>query len=102
MKVCICVEVFPAHISLSSQMFVLLFAERHVGDLGNIVADAEGKVDYTFHDKVISLKGTNNIIGRTLIVHADEDDLGRGDFPDSKTTGHAGARVSCGVIGIGL
>jgi superoxide dismutase, Cu-Zn family len=83
-------------------MFVLLFAERHVGDLGNIVADAEGKVDYTFHDKVISLKGTNNIIGRTLIVHADEDDLGRGDFPDSKTTGHAGARVSCGVIGIGL
>lgn len=27
------------------------------------------------------------------------DDLGRGDFPDSKTTGHAGARVACGVIG---
>lgn len=35
------------------------------------------------------------------IVHADEDDLGRGGFPDSKTTGHAGARIACGVIGIG-
>jgi len=34
-------------------------------------------------------------------VHADEDDLGRGGFPDSKTTGHAGARIACGVIGIG-
>ncbi len=27
------------------------------------------------------------------------DDLGKGNFPDSKTTGHAGARVACGVIG---
>lgn len=35
-----------------------------------------------------------------LQVHADEDDLGRGGFPDSKTTGHAGGRLSCGVIGI--
>lgn len=33
-------------------------------------------------------------------VHADEDDLGKGGFPDSKTTGHAGGRLSCGVIGI--
>ena len=32
-------------------------------------------------------------------VHADEDDLGQGGFEDSKTTGHAGGRLSCGVIG---
>lgn len=38
-------------------------------------------------------------MGRSVVVHADPDDLGRGGFNDSKTTGHAGARLSCGVIG---
>jgi Cu/Zn superoxide dismutase len=37
--------------------------------------------------------GANSIIGRAVVVHADFDDLGRGGQPDSKTTGHAGARV---------
>jgi len=32
-------------------------------------------------------------------IHKDEDDLGQGGFPDSQTTGHAGARIACGVIG---
>lgn len=36
-----------------------------------------------------------------LQVHADEDDLGKGGFEDSKTTGHAGGRLACGVIGVG-
>uniref|UniRef100_A0AA96QYT1 Superoxide dismutase [Cu-Zn] n=1 Tax=Protohermes xanthodes TaxID=1452977 RepID=A0AA96QYT1_9NEOP len=73
---------------------------RHVGDLGNINAgsDGVGKVDLS--DKFISLCGPMNIIGRTLVVHADPDDLGVGGHELSKTTGNAGARVACGVIGI--
>ncbi len=34
-----------------------------------------------------------------LQVHADPDDLGKGGFEDSLTTGHAGGRLACGVIG---
>jgi Cu-Zn family superoxide dismutase len=73
--------------------------ERHVGDLGNIHSDgAVAKIDKV--DSSIQLSGPYSIIGRSVIVHADKDDLGRGGFEDSKTTGHAGARVACGVIGL--
>lgn len=39
-------------------------------------------------------------MGRSCVVHAGEDDLGEGNHSDSKTTGHSGARVACGVIGL--
>jgi hypothetical protein len=38
------------------------------------------------------------IVGANILltqIHADEDDLGKGSFADSTTTGHAGARVGC-------
>ncbi|GAB0098118.1 superoxide dismutase [Sergentomyia squamirostris] len=75
-------------------------AERHVGDLGNLVADDKGVAKVSISDKQISLTGAHSIIGRTLVVHADPDDLGQGGHELSKTTGNAGARVACGVIGI--
>ena len=34
------------------------------------------------------------------VIHADIDDLGQGGHELSKTTGNAGARLACGVIGI--
>eukprot|EP01133_Synstelium_polycarpum_P011946 gene11946-13921_t len=73
---------------------------RHVGDLGNIAAPGDAVTKHTITDKIITLFGEHSIIGRTMVVHADEDDLGQGTFPDSKTTGHAGARLACGVIGV--
>lgn len=74
--------------------------ERHIGDLGNIITDYKGNAIYTFYDDQIKLKGTKaNIIGRGLIIHADPDDCGYGDFPDSLTTGHSGKRIACAVIG---
>jgi len=75
-------------------------ASRHVGDLGNVIADSNGVAKIDITDKVISLTGELSIIGRTMVVHADPDDLGRGGHDLSKTTGNAGARVACGVIGL--
>jgi Cu-Zn family superoxide dismutase len=68
--------------------------ERHVGDLGNLVAGEDGKAHYEWTDSYISFTGSNSIIGRAIIVHAGEDDL------TSQPTGNAGTRLACGVIGL--
>jgi Cu-Zn family superoxide dismutase len=68
--------------------------QRHVGDLGNVEADAAGNAAYKRVDNSVALSGPHSIIGRSIIVHADPDDL------TSQPTGNAGARVGCGVIGI--
>nr|CAI5844069.1 unnamed protein product [Callosobruchus analis] len=75
-------------------------ADRHVGDLGNVEAGSNGVAKINIEDCVISLEGEHNVIGRTIVVHADPDDLGKGGHELSKTTGNAGARVACGVIGV--
>jgi Cu-Zn family superoxide dismutase len=74
--------------------------ERHVGDLGNINSDDKGEALYEREDQQISLLGKYSVVGRSLVLHNDEDDLGRGNFPDSKTTGHSGSRIACGVIAL--
>ena len=72
--------------------------ERHVGDLGNIVAGEDGVAEGTISDHLIKLSGEYSVIGRSMMVHADPDDLGKGGHELSKTTGNAGARVACGEI----
>jgi len=73
---------------------------RHVGDLGNISADENGNINYSFYDNFIKLRGSkSNIIGRGLIIHEDEDDCGNGENPESLITGNSGARIACAVIG---
>jgi len=70
--------------------------QRHVGDLGNIALPVSGSFTKSY-----ILHGTNiqDLWGRSLVVHADEDDLGYGDAEDSKVTGHSGARIACAILG---
>ncbi|XP_072019179.1 superoxide dismutase [Cu-Zn]-like [Amphiura filiformis] len=75
-------------------------AIRHVGDLGNVIAEASGTAEVNILDKVIGLTGPYSIIGRSVVVHADPDDLGHGGHELSKTTGNSGIRLACCVIGI--
>jgi Cu-Zn family superoxide dismutase len=67
--------------------------ERHTGDLGNI-----SKQGHTYSYKLACVT-MSELLGRTLIVHADPDDLGKGGEEDSLTTGHAGKRIACAIIG---
>ncbi|MCF7797689.1 MAG: superoxide dismutase family protein [Lentisphaeria bacterium] len=68
--------------------------ERHGGDMGNVVADENGIARLDYVDSHIKLNGPESIMGRGVILHADEDDL------KSQPTGAAGARIASGVIGI--
>lgn len=84
--------------------------ERHVGDLGNITVNAEGKSSGSITDNLVKLFGPTSVINRSVMVHADPDDLGKGDNSKagetgppqngfvSKVTGNAGARIACGEI----
>ena len=55
---------------------------------------------FDLKDTLISLSGERSVIGRTMVIHADVDDLGVGGHELSKTTGNAGGRLACGVIGL--
>ena len=64
---------------------------HHAGDLGNIEADAEGNASFQMTVDFISLlEGPNSVIGKAVVVEAEEDDFdpSRGD----------GASLACGVI----
>lgn len=69
--------------------------QRHTGDLGNV--SGQTKRRYTLKN----LRPAE-LFGRTLIVHADRDDLGLGGHEDSHTTGHSGNRIACAIFGRGM
>lgn len=51
-------------------------------------------------DSQVSMFGDLSVIGRAVVVHEGVDDLGLGGQNLSHTTGNAGARLVCGVIGL--
>jgi Cu-Zn family superoxide dismutase len=63
---------------------------RHAGDLGNITANSQGEAQV---DKLAKGLELHFVIGRSIVVHAGEDDL------KSQPSGNAGDRVALGVIG---
>ena len=66
--------------------------DTHVGDLGNISADAYGVAELDVRNPKLFLSGTNSIIGKAVAIHADLDDL------STQPAGNAGEIVACGVI----
>ncbi len=70
--------------------------ERHEGDLGNITSDLYGVTHVNIHARL----NLNEVLGRSLVVHYDKDDLGKGNNETSLKTGNSGSRIACGIIGL--
>jgi len=89
--------------------------------LGNVKTDGQGNAVGSRQDKHVKLIGPESVIGRTIVIHAGTDDLGKLDeqtakvqasqegkgderiqelLAETKKTGNAGGRNACGVIGI--
>jgi Cu-Zn family superoxide dismutase len=66
---------------------------RHLGDLGNITVDANGKGTLEIVAAGANLKENDphSFLGRAIIIHEKKDDGGQ-------PTGNAGGRIGCGVI----
>lgn len=65
---------------------------HHMGDIGNLAATKDGKARMIFTTDKWCLgcnDETKNIIGKSLIIHANVDDF------STQPTGNAGGRVGC-------
>jgi len=69
------------------------FPTRHVGDMGNIVYYVNGSAWYDYTNDMISLNGEYSVVGRTIIVHENQDNC-------ESPVGLAGSRWGQCVIGI--
>jgi len=72
-----------------------LDTEKHVGDLGNIIADATGRATFRMENDALQVW---NIIGRSLALTANRDDCGKGNNEMSKINGNCGKGIACGII----
>jgi Cu-Zn family superoxide dismutase len=71
-------------------------ANRHHGDLGNVSTDKDGVAKVSIVVKDVSISGANNpILGRSLVIHANPDNL-----TNTPSGGGSGDRIAFGVIGI--
>ena len=68
--------------------------EFHLGDIGNINVgdDGTGNIELTTDLWEMGTGSDFDIIGRSIIIHADADDF------TSQPSGNAGARIGCGTI----
>ena len=68
---------------------------RHAGDLGNVLAGSDGVAVIDIIDSHLSLTGGNSIIGRGLVIHATEDDLGKVSYHHHHNTHTECSSIYC-------
>jgi len=65
---------------------------HHIGDMPQLISDANGTVKIAFNSQSLNLRGPYSIIDKSVIIHRDPDDV------NSQPAGNAGPRLACGII----
>ncbi|KAJ8382078.1 hypothetical protein SKAU_G00028560 [Synaphobranchus kaupii] len=71
---------------------------NHPGDLGNF--SGLHKHIRQHMRSLATLFGERSVLGRAVVIHEKEDDMGRGGDEGSLLHGNAGRRLACCIIGI--
>ncbi|KAJ8262069.1 hypothetical protein GJAV_G00161820 [Gymnothorax javanicus] len=71
---------------------------NHPGDLGNFSGHLRSIKQ--FMRAPATLFGVQSILGRAVVIHEKEDDMGKGGNEGSLLHGNAGRRLACCIIGI--
>jgi Cu-Zn family superoxide dismutase len=66
---------------------------RHLGDLGNVEADASGNINRQLKVAKITLNGQYSVLGLAIILKSGPDDL------TTDPNGKSGNPIACGLIG---
>lgn len=69
-------------------------AQRHLGDMPNVVADANGssRISVAVPGATLHDGGAHDLVGKSVVVHEKRDDH------VSQPSGDSGGRIACGVI----
>ncbi|KAJ8001226.1 hypothetical protein DPEC_G00192130 [Dallia pectoralis] len=70
----------------------------HPGDFGNLGA-SQGRIHKLIESEATLFRGVS-VLGRAVVVHEKEDDLGQGGDSGSLLHGNAGIRLACCTIGM--
>ncbi|XP_056156159.1 extracellular superoxide dismutase [Lampris incognitus] len=71
---------------------------NHPGDLGNF-GSSHGQICMLVRAKA-TLFGAQSVLGRSVVLHDGEDDMGRGGDEESLRSGNAGPRIACCIVGV--
>ena len=92
-------DALGGHFNPTNQEHGGLNTGGHAGDLGNIYVNHNGIIDMSIYSENLRLQaGEFNIMHRSLIIHNDFDDLGKGCNDVSNKTGNSGERILAGII----
>ncbi|XP_054855487.1 extracellular superoxide dismutase [Cu-Zn] [Eublepharis macularius] len=75
-----------------------VYHPHHPGDFGNFYPK-DGQIRTLMTNLQATLFGAQAVLGRSVVIHENEDDMGKGNNAASLESGNSGKRLACCVIG---